>query len=380
MTGTELTQRTVAVWRRVQLPMSETFILNQVAALQRWRGQLVGVHAIDPSLTVPGVRLLDPNGTWNRLQRGGASRAGWTPGLRALLDGIGADIVHAHFLTDASTIWSSVAAARRPLVVTAHGYDVTEAAPHMRREHPAAWRAFVRSVALFLPVSHFLAERLVGLGVPPSRIQVHYTGIPVPPDPMTSGRAGIAFVGRLVEKKGCADLLEAMSRLPQPLRSTPITVVGDGPLRASLEQQAADLGLHVRFRGALPYSAVAAELARAQVFCVPSRTARGGDAEGFGMVFAEASALRLPVVTYSSGGTPEAVADGRSGLLCPEGDVAALSAALQRVLADAELRSRLGAFGRERVERSFDVVRQSVALEDVYDRLATTSRRSSARG
>ncbi len=361
----------VAVFRRVQLPVSETFILNQVQALQRWRGRLVGVHGIEPSIAPADVRLLDPDGGWNRLQRGGASRVGWSTSMRAVLDDLGADVVHAHFLTDATSIWSSVAAARRPLVVTAHGYDVTESAPHLRRDHPLAWRAFVRSTALFLPVSQFLGDRLVELGVPASKIRLHYTGIPVPADPGEGvARSGVLFVGRLVEKKGCADLVEAVAQLPDPLRSTSVTVIGDGPLRADLEQRATAAGVDVRFLGAQPFAVVAEHMRTAAVLCVPSRTAAGGDAEGFGMVFAEAAAVRTAVVTYRSGGTPEAVADGRSGLLAPEGDVAALSAALRRVLDDEGLRARLGAFGRERVERSFDVVRQSAELETVYDRLA----------
>ncbi len=362
-------QRVVAVWRRVLLPVSETFIRNQVAAMHRWQPALLGLHGIDPTLPVPGALLLDADQRWNRVKRGASGRVGWAFGLRPALRAVRADLVHAHFLTDALGIWSSVRATRLPFAVTAHGYDVTESAPGLRADHPRAWAAFVDSVDVFLPVSTFLADRLADLGVRDQQILTHYTGVPVPErsGPPDGERTGIVFVGRLVEKKGCADLLEAVHRLGEPLRSTPVTVVGDGPLRASLERLAGELGVRVQFTGSQPFPVVQTLMRQARVFCVPSKTSRDGDAEGFGMVFLEASAARLPVVTYRSGGTPESVEDDVSGLLVAEGDVGALSGALARVLTDAALCHRLGDGGRLRLERDFDIQDLTGRLEDTYD-------------
>ncbi len=209
------------------------------------------------------------------------------------------------------------------------------------------------------------------MGVPTSKIVVQHIGIPLPtPAPYDGPRQGIVFVGRLVEKKGCGDLLAALDRLPQPLRSTPVRVVGDGPLRAELAETAQRLGLDVTFLGRQPPSVVADELARGRVFCAPSRTAANGDVEGFGMVFLEAAAAGLPVVTYDSGGTSEAVAHARTGLVVPERDVEALAAALGSLLLDPDLAQALGEAGRRRVVEEFQVEPLTAQLEDLYDRVA----------
>ncbi len=87
------------------------------------------------------------------------------------------------------------------------------------------------------------------------------------------------------------------------------------------------------------------------------------------MVFLEASAARLPVVSYASGGIPEAVSDGESGLLAPERNVKVLSEHLDRVTRDRDLAERLGAAGRGRVEREFDIRNRTERLEELYDTL-----------
>ena len=82
-------------------------------------------------------------------------------------------------------------------------------------------------------------------------------------------------------------------------------MIGDGPLREELERRALDLRVQVTFLGAQPPHVIDHEMRRSTVFCVPSRRARDGDREGFGLVFAEASARLLPVVSHASGGVPE---------------------------------------------------------------------------
>ena len=127
----------------------------------------------------------------------------------------------------------------------------------------------------------------------------------------------VLFVGRLSEEKGVLELVEAA-------RDLPLVVVGDGPLRE-------------RVPGALgfvpPAPSSAAYLDRAAVVVCPSRR------EGYGVVAREAMAHGRPVVATAVGGLVEAIVDGESGLLVPPGDVAALRAALERLLGDAELQS-----------------------------------------
>ena len=126
-----------------------------------------------------------------------------------------------------------------------------------------------------------------------------------------------------------------MLELAEAARGLPLVVVGDGPLRAQLPQAL----------GFVPPAEVGGYLERAAVVVCPSQR------EGYGVVAREAMAYARPVIATAVGGLPDAVVDGETGLLVPPRDVEALRAALERLLGDADLRARLGAAGRRRVER-----------------------------
>ncbi|WNY34760.1 glycosyltransferase [Curtobacterium flaccumfaciens] len=136
-------------------------------------------------------------------------------------------------------------------------------------------------------------------------------------------------VGRLVEKKGFGNLIEALRGLGDdvPWR---LTVVGDGPYRTQLEQQAA--GLPVSFLGQRGRTEVLETLASATVVAVPSIPAANGDQEGLPVTLLEAAAVGAAIVASDLPGIRDVVQDDVSGVLVPPGDVPALRAALQRVL------------------------------------------------
>jgi glycosyltransferase involved in cell wall biosynthesis len=171
----------------------------------------------------------------------------------------------------------------------------------------------------------------------------------------------------LVEKKGCDDLLAAVAALPSRFRRTPVTVIGDGPMRSALERSAATAQLEVEFLGARSNEAVRRAMRRAAVLCAPSRRARNGDAEGLPITILEAAAHRLPVVSTCSAGIPEAITDGESGLLVRERDRNALTRALAAMLSDPDMRREMAQAARSRVESRFDVRTQTAILETLYD-------------
>ena len=140
-----------------------------------------------------------------------------------------------------------------------------------------------------------------------------------------SGPLRVLSVGRLVPGKGHAVLLEALDRLRQQGIGTRTTLVGDGPERESLELLAAELGLDVRFAGAVGRDELAAFYAAADAFCLPTF------AEGLGVVLLEAMASGLPVVSTQVMGVPEAVEDGETGLLVSPGRADLLADALARL-------------------------------------------------
>ena len=178
-----------------------------------------------------------------------------------------------------------------------------------------------------IAVSEALAEGARELGASSPRVIPNGVEIPVRLEPEASPPE-VLFAGRLSEEKGIEDLLEAA----QGLR---LVVAGDGPLRGKVPDAL----------GFVPRDELARLYDRAAVVVCPSRR------EGFGLTCAEAMAHGRPVVASAVGGLTELVEHGVTGLLVPPRDPVALRAAVDRLLADSDLRARLGAEGRTRVAR-----------------------------
>lgn len=177
--------------------------------------------------------------------------------------------------------------------------------------------------------------------------------------PRAMGDAPVVLaVGRLSREKGLAVLLEAVAIARASGLALRLRLVGDGPLRDSLERQACDLGLAgaVSFTGELPPAAVREELAAADVFCLPSFS------EGLPVSIMEAMALGVPVVTTWIAGIPELAEHGVTALALPPGRADLLAAALQLMVSDGELRSRLTDAARVRVEREHDGARNGAEM------------------
>jgi glycosyltransferase involved in cell wall biosynthesis len=227
-----------------------------------------------------------------------------------------ADVVHAHWLPSGAVALST----GKPVVLTVHGTDL-----ELARRAPALARAILARMRVVLAVSHALADEARRLGardvrVVPNGVELpEHVGVEAEPPE-------ILFAGRLSPEKGILELVEAA-------RDLELVVAGDGPLRAQVPQA----------RGWLAPDELAALYSRAAVVACPSHR------EGFGVACAEAMAHGRAVVAGDVGGLRDLVVDGETGLLVPPRDVATLRAALERLLADRELRRRLGANGRERV-------------------------------
>src|SRR5207245_202670 len=127
-----------------------------------------------------------------------------------------------------------------------------------------------------------------------------------------------------------------------------LVIIGDGPQRQQLEILAQEKLTRFRFLGLQPASVVRQWMNRAKVFSVPSVTVASGAEEGFGMVFAEAQAMECPVVSFSSGGIPEAVGHEETGLLAKERDVETLSQHILLLMKNDRLWKRMSEAGRQR--------------------------------
>jgi glycosyltransferase involved in cell wall biosynthesis len=182
------------------------------------------------------------------------------------------------------------------------------------------------------------------------------------PEDGDMGRA-ILFVGRLVERKGADDLIRAFGALDGAGSDAKLEIVGDGPDMPRLRELATKAGVGARtsFFGTLTGERLYERFSNAYLFAMPSRSAKG-DAEGFGTVFLEAGLFGKPSIGTRSGGIPEAIRDGETGILVPEHDSQALRDAIQELLSDGGKARRMGENAREMVESNFTWAASTRAL------------------
>jgi glycosyltransferase involved in cell wall biosynthesis len=277
--------------------------------------------------------------------------------------------VHAHFAHDPALV--GLLAARLtglPFSLTAHARDVYQVPPRALAERARAatcvltcCRANAAHLRRVLPDAAAERVRVLHHGVRLDRFR------PVDRRPERAVPQ-LVSVGRLVEKKGFGDLLEACALVAGTGHRFRLDVVGDGPLRADLERRVTELGLAgtVRFVGEQDSAAVLARLGAADAFVLTPWVLPDGDRDGVPNVVVEALACGLPVVATDVGGVADAVTHDVDGLLAPPRDVPAVAASLTRVLTDAASRRRLGAAARQRAEADFDVDAAAAALVDVF--------------
>ena len=169
--------------------------------------------------------------------------------------------------------------------------------------------------------------------------------------------ARIISIGRLIEKKGFTDLVDACAKLRARDVEFRSELVGDGPLRPHLEAQIAahEMGTCVRLRGAQTQREIIDAFAEASVFALACKPATDGDMDNLPTVIMEAMAAGLPIVSTHVAGIPEMVVDGVNGQLVAPGDTDALADALARIISDPQLGREMGRRGREMANEKFSI-------------------------
>src|SRR5437763_5992945 len=199
---------------------------------------------------------------------------------------------------------------------------------------------------------------------PASAAKIHrvYNGVDLERFPIsslttTNSVRRIVSVGRLVAFKGFEDLLDACAELQRRGVHFICEIIGDGPLRETLQAkiERLDLSSRVRLLGSLSQKAVSERLQAADVFALASTTDEQGGTDVFPTVILEAMASGRPVVSTRLAGIPELVVHNETGILISPTDTAALANALQRLLCDRDLRLRYGRTGRARIEQHFQI-------------------------
>ena len=370
--------------------LSETFIAQEIKALEG-RGLAIEIvslrHPTDPyshpihgQIKAPVTYL--PEYLWRqplRLWRGwrasrrmagyAAARRVWLKDLArdcsanrirrfgqalVLAAEIGGDVVHlhAHFLhTPASVARYASLISARTWSCSAHAKDIWTSPAWEKAEKLAdcAW-----AVTCTAANRDHLAEL-----APAGRVELAYHGLDLARFPAAEknergGPVTILSVGRAVEKKGYDDLLAALAALPGDLDWRFIHI-GGGPLGDALQSQARAAGLdrRIEWLGAQAFDVVLSHYRAADLFVLPCKIAADGDRDGLPNVLMEAMACGLAVLSTRLSGIPELIDDGVDGLLTPPGDAPALAAALGELIADGDLRRRLGAAGEARLRADF---------------------------
>lgn len=181
-------------------------------------------------------------------------------------------------------------------------------------------------------------------------------------------RPVVVCLSRLVPRKGQDLLIRAMPAIRQRVPGAALVIVGGGPYRSTLHKLAHGFGVadDVVFTDAVPGDELPAHHAMADVFAMPCRTRGAGlDVEGLGIVYLEASATGVPVVAGRSGGAPETVRDGETGVVVDGWDVGAIAAAVGDLLADPDRAVRMGAAGRRWVVDNWQWHTQATRLSNL---------------
>jgi colanic acid/amylovoran biosynthesis glycosyltransferase len=346
--------------------LSQTFVLNEMLELER-QGVEVVVIARDgsgePMAHPAAKRLRAPVRYLRELE---PDERKWVETAAGLLRDLDVDHVHAHFATWAAEFAMRAAgAARRPYSFTAHATDIYRDSVDV----PALVERMANA-SFVVTVSdanrRHLESLLAGAGRS-GRVVRLYNGLDLERirpyqgerDPRT-----VVAVGRLIEKKGFADLVEATRLLAARGTDLRTVIVGDGPERERLEAQAraAGLGDRLQLVPALTQDDVLALIGSAAVFALPCVIGADGDRDGLPTVLLEAMAVGTPVVSTTVAGVPEMIDDGRGGLLVGQRDPEALAGALGRLLGSEELRARLAAGALTVMGERFSIRRNAAEL------------------
>jgi glycosyltransferase involved in cell wall biosynthesis len=269
-------------------------------------------------------------------------------------------VLHGHFGYWASHVEAVARRTRRPWGLSLHGHDLlVEGCP------------VAVSAGLVVVPSRFLADVASRAGVRDEVLRVIPVGVDLTRHPfrersVVPGRLPVVtFAGRYVEKKGVLDAARALAGI----EGVTVRFVGHGPMEDELRRVLSELGLEAELRDGSTRGALHQALAETDLLVTASKVASDGDAETLGLVNLEALAHGVPVVTTSSGGIPEAM-DPSAAVLVPEGDVAALRAAVQDLLAHPERWPEMGRRGRDHVTRRYALADRVRELEEHWIALA----------
>ena len=351
---------------------AQTDLSNLPGRLGLLQGQARSIHARSGALRAD-QRLLRRYAGHHGHGRVVSMEHAFLPGLHFEL--LGSCTLHNHFANSGATV--GLLARRHAKIswsFTIHGISEFDYPAGVNLAAKVEAASFVACVSYF---GRAQAARMVDPSYWP-RLRIVRCGLELDRLPLPVSEDGhqirLIFVGRLSAEKGVSGLIEAMSLMKSGTPSK-LVIVGDGPLRASLERQRDALGLaeRIEFLGRLSERETMMQIARSDVLVLPSFM------EGLPVVLMEALGLGIPVVASRVAGIPELVEHGCTGLLFSASNWPELADSLDRLLDDNELRQLLGRNGPPRIAREFDVLTSASRLHGLFQEVAQSEPTPAAR-
>jgi len=252
-----------------------------------------------------------------------------------------------------------------------HAYDLTN---FIKKNNKNVYDFLFKKGDLFISISDYWIKKIIELGCDPKKLIVHRMGIDVDKfrykerKHNSGDKIKVLTIGRLVEKKGYKYMIEAISRIVRKNKNIEYIMAGEGPLLLNLKKIAKELNVekYINFLGAINQKKAIALYREADIFVLPSVTAKNGDQEGIPVVLMEASAIGMPIISTYHTGIPEVVIDGKSGYLVPEKDVDDLVEKLERLIEHPEMWQGMRGKGRKLIEEKYDINKLNDRLVEIY--------------
>ncbi|MEX0661973.1 MAG: glycosyltransferase [Balneolaceae bacterium] len=279
------------------------------------------------------------------------------------------DLVHGHFGLDSYRLIPLIKKFNVPFIVNFYGHDV------IRLPQEFGWTTrytrLRKHMDCAIAGSEDMKRNLIKLGFDKSTI--HTIKLAVNIDDIRfqlreKASPKIMMVGRLVEKKGFTNALNAVSMLHKQMPDIEMNIFGDGELLEDLKSEAKSLGIenHVHFKGFTDNPEIINQLYQHDMLIVPSVQARDGDREGIPQTTVEGMATGIPAIASDHAGLPELIKDGETGLQVPERDANAIKEAIIKLVKNPEFVKKISLNGRKIVEKEHNLKTQVKKMEDLY--------------
>ncbi|MBA3751678.1 glycosyltransferase [Candidatus Dependentiae bacterium] len=260
------------------------------------------------------------------------------------------------------------------LVTFFRGFDISQ----YLYENEGCYDVLLKKCDLIATNCDFFRKRLLALGSDPKKTIVYHSAIDCSKFPYTYHATSnkevtnIITVGRLVEKKGMDDVVEAVQKVLAKGKNVHLTIIGEGyRAKKNLKKLVAQLGINdsVTFAGWRTSAEIARYLKESDIFVLASKTARNFDQDAIPNVIKEAMASGLPVISTRHGGIPELIEDGINGCLVDEGHSDQIANRIIYLMDNPDLRATFSINGRRAVEQLFDITKKADELSDILKNL-----------